>query len=127
MAVNEWLGTTNEEWATTTNWSRGVVPEASDDVQFASGSRNCKLGAAGRKCRSLKLKSGATYTGKIITASGALSIGDATAGEGGVALDLTGITVEVTTETWTLNFVSTSATQQTINFGSQSVRNVKVE
>lgn len=109
-------------WTSGGTWSGGVAPTAADDVVLASTSGNVTIdtGAVGRSL------SCTGYTGTLThTAGVTLTLGDATAGAGNVALLL------VSTMTYTLGaadtsaitFVSTSATTQTITTGGKTLGN----
>jgi hypothetical protein len=105
-------------WNVTGTWTGGVVPTAADDVQLASTSGNVTITAAA-VCRSLDATG---YTGTLTHNSGiTLSIGDATAGAGNVALKLVaGMTYTLgNASTSAINFVTTSTTQQTITTGGK--------
>lgn len=103
------------------NWSTtgaggvdSVTPTAADDCVVESLSGNMTINA-GSVCRSLNFTSGTgSYTGVAsFGVGGTLTIGDAIAGVGNVALLLSsGMTTP--TGSGTITFVSTSTTQQTI-------------
>lgn len=119
--------TAGGNWSAAGTWSNvnasGVdnsgPPTAADDVVFELLSGNVTIDTGGtRVCRSLDCTSGTgSYTGTLThSASTALSIGDGTAGAGNVAIKLAaGMTFSVGNQiSSTTNFISTSATQQTI-------------
>lgn len=56
-----WIGTTNTNWATGSNWCSGVVPSASTNVIINSGGNQPVINAAAL-CRNITLGSGATLT-----------------------------------------------------------------
>lgn len=61
--VNFWTGTTSTAWATTTNWSLGHMPLATEDVAIpGSLSRYPLIASASRSCNSLGIASGASLT-----------------------------------------------------------------
>ena len=105
-------------WSVGATWVGGVVPTAADNVQLTSTSGAVTINAAA-VCRSLDCS---TYTGTLThAASITLSIGDATAGTGNIALRLvSGMTYTVNSNA-TITFVSTSATVQTIDTGGKSL------
>jgi hypothetical protein len=54
MAINTFTGATNNDFGTSTNWSQGTVPTASDGhiTTFDATSPACSLGASNRVCQS---------------------------------------------------------------------------
>jgi hypothetical protein len=121
-----WDGTAGSKWSTTSGGAGGSsAPTSADDVFFdsASGSVTVTM-ATGAVARSLDCTG---FTGTVSHGSGfTLSLGDATAGAGGVALKfVAGMTYtfgSVTTSA--ITFASTSATQQTIDFGGKAHGNL---
>ena len=112
---DNWNGTAGSKWATSSGGAGGAaVPTAADDVFLDGNSGNVTI-TANVACRSLNCTGyGGTLTHGYVTCS----IGDGTAGAGNVALKLAGAGYthqSNTTSVW--NFVSTSGTQQTIDFG----------
>ena len=109
-------------WSSTGTWTGAVVPTAADDVQLDASSGNVTIDAAA-VARSLDCTG---YTGTLTHNSGiTLSLGDATAGAGNVALKLvSGMTYTlVNATTSAITYVSTSATQQTITTGGKTLGN----
>jgi hypothetical protein len=107
-------------WTTGASWVGGVAPSAADDAVLDATSGNITVGA-GAVCRSLDCTG---YTGTLThTAAVTLTIGDATAGAGNVALKLAaGMTYTLgSTSTSAISFVSNSATQQTIATGGKAL------
>ncbi len=104
-------------WNTVGTWVEGAVPTSADDVVATSTSGNLTIDGASA-CRSINLTNYGTHT-LTHNVNSTLSIGDGTAGPGNVALYFP------STITYTkggggssaLAFVSTSATQQTIDLG----------
>lgn len=109
-------------WSSTATWVGGVVPTAADDVRLSSTSGNVTIDAAS-VCRSLDCSG---YTGTLTHNAFTLSIGDATAGTSNIALRLvTSMTYALANVTTSaIAFVSTSAAQQTIDFGGKSAGNL---
>ncbi len=117
------------------NWSAtsaagvdSLTPTAVDDciLELASGNLTINSGSV---CRSLDCTSGVgTYAGTIThTASVTLSIGDGTAGAGSVALKLRCGTYTLGDPVSSaISFISTSATQQTIDYGSKTSGSVTI-
>lgn len=103
-------------WSATGTWVGGVVPTAADDVQLSGASGNVTIDVAS-VCRSLDCTG---YTGTLTNTNlVGLSIGDATAGAGNIALKfVAGMTYTPINTTFT--FVSSSTTVQTIDFGGKS-------
>ncbi len=72
-----WLGTTSTAWATGTNWSCGIIPNANTDVIIEPGVppnlRMPAISASDVTCKSVWVKPGATLTvatGRKITLTG---------------------------------------------------------
>lgn len=126
MASRFWVGgtgtwdqTSTTHWSSTSGGATGAsIPTASDDVFFDanSGSGTCTVSVAA-PCNSLNTSGSSLHA---LTVNASINIGSATAGASNVALDLTGITTysQNTSGSVVLNFVSTSATVQTVNFNS---------
>jgi hypothetical protein len=101
-------------WTTGGTWVGGSAPTAADDAVLANTSGNVVV-TSGAACRSLNCTG---YTGTL-SGSQALTIGDASAGAGNVALKLVaGMTL---THTGQVVFTSTSGTQQTIATGGKTI------
>ncbi len=110
-------------WTAGGTWTGGVAPTAADDVQLASTSGNITINAAS-VCRSLDCTG---YTGTLThTAAFILSIGDATAGASNIALKfVAGMTYTLgNVITSAISFISTSATQQTIDFAGKTTGDI---
>jgi len=111
-------------WATTSGGTATTTPTAADDCILDANSGNVTVNS-GSVCRSWTVNG---YTGTVThTAAVNIAIGDATAGAGNKALDFatTGWTYTLgnaTTSSFT--FVSTSGTQQTVNFNGKTPGNV---
>lgn len=107
-------------WTTGGTWVGGSAPTAADDAVLASTSGNVTIDT-GAVCRSLDCNG---YTGTLTHTSGVtLTIGDGTAGAGNRALRLSsGMTYTLgDPATSAISFVSTSATQQTIDYAGKTV------
>jgi hypothetical protein len=123
-ASANWAATGNTNWGTASNTQDNAsVPGASDEVIFdgvGTGASNSTIGA------NITVRS-ANFTGYINTLTHAagvtLSIGDATAGTGNVALKLAaGMTYTLgSSSTSQVQFISSSATQQTVNTGGKTM------
>ena len=134
MAARYWVGgnanwdaTAGTKWATTSGGAGGAaVPTAADDVYLdnGAGTGNVTISAAA-VCRSLNCTG---YVGTLTHGPGniALNIGDATAGASNVALlFVAGMTYTCSDPTSSsIGFVSTSATQQTIDFAGKTTARV---
>lgn len=110
-------------WTTGGTWVGGIAPTAADDAQLATTSGNVTIDT-GSVCRSVDCTG---YTGTLThNAAATLTIGDATAGLGNVALGfVAGMTYTINNATTSaISFVSTSATQQTVNFAGKTTGNV---
>lgn len=113
-----WDATVGTKWATTSGGGGGsAVPTAADDVFFDAASGAVTFTVSGTtvcNCRSLNLTG---FTGTFShPVSVTVNIGDATAGAGNVALAMPAALnyVVINGASSILNFISTSATQQTI-------------
>lgn len=124
-------------WNSANNWSAtsagGVdnagVPTAADDVIFELASGNCTIDVTPALCRSLDTTSGVGTYGGTLTHNSAttVTVGDGTAGAGNVAAKLnSGMTYTLSGgssgSAW--SFVSTSGTQQTVDFGGKTTGNL---
>jgi hypothetical protein len=120
--TNTWNATSTGKWATTSGGASGAAtPTAADDVFFDASSTGVVTLATGIVCRSLNCTG---FTGTIShPASTAVFIGDATAGASNTALKfVAGMTYTLgSTTTSTISFSSTSATQQTVDFGGKTI------
>lgn len=106
-------------------WSPSQVPTAADDCILAVGSGAVTVDA-GSVCRSL---TASAYVSTLThTAGVTLTIGDATAGAGSVALALgAGMTYILgNTATSAISLISTSATTQTVNTGGKTLGNLTI-
>ena len=116
-----WDATAGTKWATTSGGAGGAaVPNAADDVYLDNGTGTGNVSVTSTAfCRSLNCTG---YTGTL-TQGTSINIGDATAGAGNIALKLVaGMTFIPAGNN--LNFLSTSATTQTIDFGGKTVGNL---
>jgi hypothetical protein len=106
-------------WNATGSWVEGAVPTAADDVVATATSGNLTLNVAAN-CRSINLTN---YVGVLTHNAGiSLNIGTTTAGPGNVAMlwPSSGWTyTKGNATTSTVAFLSTSATQQSINTGGK--------
>ena len=104
-------------------------PTAADNVVAELASGNLTIdGTSGSPnvCRSFDTTSGTGSWGGTLTAGSTafINIGDGTAGTGNVAIKLnSGITFTANAAS-TFRFITTSATQQTIDFGGKSIGNI---
>lgn len=116
---------TDATWSTTSGGTADTVkPTASDDVFLDASSGNVTINATSPVCRSLNCTG---YTGTLTHSSGViLSIGDATAGAGDIALKfVSGMTYTIINNASSeLNFVSTAATTQEVDFAGKTTGNV---
>ena len=110
-------------WSAPASWVEGFVPLASDDVVATATSGPLTIDIAA-VCRSIDLTG---YTNTLTHNAGfTLSIGDAVAGPGNIALRFVpGMTYVLgNVATSAISFVSTSAVVQTIDFGGKNSGNV---
>jgi helix-turn-helix protein len=73
MVSSSWTGATNTDWATSTNWSDGTVPIATDNVYIPSSAVNQPTIGSAAVCGILEIVSGATLT---ISGSNTLTLTD---------------------------------------------------
>lgn len=119
-------GVTN--WDADASWSTtsgGVAdttkPTAADDVFLNASSANCTINAAAF-CRSINCTG---YTGTLSHGAFTVTIGDATAGASNIALKfVAGMTYQEFSATRAFDFISTSATVQTIDFAGKQTGNL---
>jgi hypothetical protein len=133
MASRFWVGGTgNWDASTTTHWSASTggvggstVPTSADDVFLdgSSGAGTVTMTATAN-VNSLNCTS---YTGTLVQGNFGLLIGSSTPGASNIALKLvSGMTYTPPTLTNQIQFLSTSATVQTIDFGSQQTADVNI-
>lgn len=67
----DWLGITNTDWNTASNWCGGSVPTATTDVSIGVNANEPIIGVAGGICRNITIKTGATLT---ISGSNSLAV-----------------------------------------------------
>ena len=101
-SVDVWNGTTSTDWNTASNWSLGVVPTATHDVQIGNGTGTFKLTpsvtAAGGTCQSI------TFTGSAAVIGA--GTGTLTVGAGGITASIAGSSIACpvalgANQTWT--------------------------
>lgn len=116
------IGSNN--WNTNGAWVGAVQPTAADDVTIPASANVSITGAITVNCRSCTVSASGTLTfGNAAT--NILQIGDATAGAGNVALSVSSsATISLAATPGTIQFISTSATQQTIATGGLTMPNV---
>lgn len=120
------ISNTGGNWSDTAAWIGGIIPNSSDEILAIGTSGPLTIDTAAA-CRSLNLTN---YTSTLTHAAGnILSIGDAVAGTGNVALQFTaGMTYVLgDDEDSPIHFVSTSVTQQTIDFNGKTTSDVKYD
>lgn len=110
--------TGSNNWNTNGAWVGGVQPTAADDVTIPATAVVTIPAATTVACRSCAISASGTLVFAIVTTS-ILNIGDATAGAGNVAFSNAG-TITLT-GLGQINFISTSATVQTITSGGQTM------
>lgn len=117
-----WDATAGTKWGTASGGAGGAaVPTAADDVYFDAVSSGTVTLSSSTVARSINCTG---FTGTIShPAAATIAIGDGTAGAGNVALLLVaGMTYTLgNAATSAINFLSTSATQQTIATGGKTL------
>jgi len=110
-------------WSTTSGGAADTVkPTAADDVFIDANSGNPTIDAASA-CRSINCTG---FTGTLTHNSFTLSVGDGTAGASNIALKfVSGMTYTRTSATASaIDFISTSSTQQDVDFAGKTSGNV---
>lgn len=107
---------------TSTAFSGGAATTAVDEVVVPTGATLTISAANTVLCRNISV----TGTGTLVFAAttSIVTIGDATAGTGNVAISVAGTATITLTGIGTINLVSTSATQQTIDSGGKTLPNM---
>ncbi len=112
------------DWNTGGAWVGAVQPTAADDVTIpATASVNIPA-AVTAVARSVTIQASGTVIFAATTS--VLTIGDGTAGAGNVALSVSASATITLTGIGTINFISTSATQQTITSGGKTLPNYTI-
>jgi hypothetical protein len=108
-------------WNVAGTWTENAVPTSADDVVATATSGNLTINAAAA-CRSIDLTG---YVGTLAHNVGiVLSVGTSTPGPNNVALKfVSGMSYSVSVGQQ-ISFVSTSGTQQTVDFGGKTGRQV---
>jgi hypothetical protein len=122
-----WDATAGTKWATTSGGAGGAaVPTAADDVFLdnGAGTGNVTIPSATTvTCRSLNC-TGYVNTLTFAATTSVITVGDGTAGASNIAVKfVSGMTLTLTA-VGTINFASTSATQQTIDTGTKTMPNM---
>jgi hypothetical protein len=95
MAVNTFTGATNNNWGTSTNWSEGTVPTASDGhvTTFDAASPKCIIDGGNKVCNALDSTDYADADGfvwdgtaRTITVSGNITFGAGMNDDGNITL-----------------------------------------
>jgi hypothetical protein len=111
-------------WDSTATWGGAAVPTASDDVVATGTSGNVTVNTTAR-CRSINLTN---YVGTLTQDSGQdIHVGTTTAGPSNVALKFVSGMTYTPGVNATLNFVTSSGTQQTIDMGGKTAARMNFE
>jgi len=117
---SNWNATGNTNWGTVSNTQdNAAVPTAADDVFFdgvGTGAADCVLSTTA-PCRSLNCTG---YANTLTISGQALNIGDATAGAGSIALKFAAGMTLTKDSSASINLISTSGTEQTIDTGGKN-------
>lgn len=116
--------TGSNNWNTNGAWVGGVQPTAADDVTLPATAVVSLPASTTCVCRSLTIAASGQIT--YLATTSILNIGDATAGTGNVALSVSSTATIQQTATGQMNFISTSATQQTITTGGKTLPTVSI-
>lgn len=114
--------TGSNNWNTNGAWVGAVQPTAADDVTIPASAVITIPTATTVLGRSLTVAASGTLV--FATTTSILSLGDATAGAGNVALSIDGTATITLTGLGTINFLSTSTTVQTVTTGSLAMPNL---
>lgn len=109
----------SDNWNSNGSWVGGVQPTAADDVTIVAGANVTIPTGVTALARSVTVAATGTLT--FAAVSSILAIGDGTAGAGNVALSVSGTATITLTGVGTIQFLSTSATQQTITTGGKTM------
>lgn len=109
-------------WTAGATWVGGVAPTAADDVQLTATSGNVTIDS-GSVARSLDCTG---YTGTLTHNAVNLTLGDATAGAGNIALKLVAGMTYTPAAGSGFRFQSSSTTQQTIDSGGKTLQSIEV-
>lgn len=113
--------TGSNNWNTNGAWVGSVQPTAADDVIIPASAVVTIPTATTAVARSVTVQASGTLAFASTTA--VLTIGDATAGAGSVALSVSATATITLTGIGTINYISTSATVQTITTGGKTLPN----
>jgi len=114
MSAVSFTNTAGGAWNLGSNWSSGLVPGTTDDITIgATIVGNITITTTAAVCRSLNCTG---FTKNLSTAVN-ITIGDGTAGASNIALKFTS-SMTFTRTAGAMTFASTSATQQSIDFGN---------
>lgn len=102
----------------------GVATTAADQITIPTGVTVTIVAANSVLGRNLTVAAGGTLVFAATTS--VVSLGDGTAGTGNVALSIAATATITITGIGTINLVSTSATQQTINTGGKTIPNLNI-
>lgn len=114
MAANIFTGATNNNWGTSTNWSLGAVPTASDGnpATFDATSPNCTVNTSNRVCNGLNFTG---YTNTItmsfnVTCAGSITLASTmgVSGSGVLGISSSG-TITSNGKTWPNAFTVTTS------------------
>ena len=127
--TSSWNATAGSKWSTTSGGAGGsAAPTAADDVYIDLGSGSVTVTVPASTtvvCRSLNFVdgTGGAFTGTFVMAAttSIITIGDGTAGAGNNALKIASGMTWTNTAVGTINFISTSATQQTITTAGKTM------
>lgn len=103
---------TTANWNTNGAWVGSVQPTAADDVTLVATAVITVPAGTTVQCRSLTIQALSTLA--FANANSTLNIGDATSGAGNVALSIAATATITLTGTGQVNFISTTATTQTV-------------
>jgi hypothetical protein len=132
--TGDWNATAGSKWSTTSGGAGGsAAPTAADDVYIDLGSGSVTVTVPASTtvvCRSLNFVdgTGGAFTGTFVMAAttSIITIGDGTAGAGNNALKIASGMTWTNTAVGTINFISTSATQQTITSGGKTLPTITI-
>lgn len=111
--------TGSNPWNTNGAWVGSVQPTAADDVVIPASATVTIPASTTALGRSLTVQASGTIA--FAATSSTLTLGDGTAGAGNVALSVSSSATVTLTGIGTINFVSTSATVQTIDSGGKTL------
>lgn len=115
ITFSTWTGTTNTDWFTASNWSSGLVPDATTNVTIPLAANNPEIAASGAICKDLTITNGILQllSGNNLSVDGGVTVGTGT--------NLGTFVVESSSSTITVQGGWTRGTNGIFNAGGSTV------